>query len=129
MGPTLIQKKGVSFGQFRSGEQTVIQRQVAEFLREQGRQWNSRILSALAVRVANDPFAKVKKMIKDLLVRLMEEANEEAEHKGWCDTELSTNEQTRKEKTEAVETLHAEIDQLEASLAKLSEEISDLTKA
>ena len=48
---------------------------------------------------------------------------------GWCDTELSTNEQTRKEKTEAVETLHAEIDQLEASIAKLTEDISDLTKA
>merc|ERR1719399_1389514 len=57
-------------------------------------------------------------MIKDLIVRLMEEANEEAEHKGWCDTELSTNEQTRKEKTEAVETLHAEIDQLDAAMAK-----------
>merc|ERR1719473_763683 len=73
--------------------------------------------------------AKVKKLIKDLLVRLMEEANEEAEHKGWCDTELSTNEQTRKEKTEAVETLHAEIDELEASIAKLTQEIADLTKA
>merc|ERR1712224_1190585 len=43
--------------------------------------------------------------------------------------ELSTNEQTRKEKTEAVETLHAEIDQLEASIAKLTEEIAELTKA
>jgi cell division septum initiation protein DivIVA len=72
---------------------------------------------------------KVKKMIKELIVRLMEEANEEAEHKGWCDTELSTNEHTRKEKTEAVETLHAEIDQLEASLAKLTEDIAELTKA
>merc|ERR1712019_293858 len=68
-------------------------------------------------------------MIKDLIVRLMEEANEEAEHKGWCDTELSTNEQTRKEKTEAVETLHAEIDELEASIAKLTEDIAELTKA
>merc|ERR1719261_2385340 len=68
-------------------------------------------------------------MIKDLIVRLMEEANEEAEHKGWCDTELSTNEQTRKEKTDAVETLHAEIDQLEASIAKLTEDINELTKA
>ena len=38
----------------------------------------------------------------------------QADHKGWCDTELSTNEQTRKEKTAAVETLHAEIDELEA---------------
>merc|ERR1712032_887417 len=52
-----------------------------------------------------------------------------AEHKGWCDTELSTNEQTRKEKTQAVEMLHAEIDQLEASIAKLTEDITDLTKA
>merc|ERR1719195_2039800 len=76
-----------------------------------------------------DPFKKVKKMIKDLLVRLMEEANEEAEHKGWCDTELSTNEQTRKEKTDAVETLHAEIDELEASIAKLGEDITELTQA
>merc|ERR1711966_125579 len=54
-------------------------------------------------------------------------ANEEAEHKGWCDTELSTNEQTRKEKTSAVETLHAEIDELTASIAKATQEISDLT--
>merc|ERR1719262_1514944 len=66
-------------------------------------------------------------MIKDLIVRLMEEANEEAEHKGWCDTELSTNEQTRKEKTAAVETLHAEIDELKASIAKLTQEVTDLT--
>merc|ERR1719333_722470 len=68
-------------------------------------------------------------MIKDLIVRLMEEANEEAEHKGWCDTELATNEQTRKEKTMAVETLHAEIDELEASISKLTEEIAELTQA
>merc|ERR1719510_1726225 len=66
-------------------------------------------------------------MIKDLLVRLMEEANDEAERHGWCNTELATNEKTRKEKTSAVESLHAEIDQLEASIAKLTEEIGDLT--
>merc|ERR1719221_1990529 len=63
-------------------------------------------------------------MIKDLLVRLMEEANEEAEHKGWCDTELAT-----KEKTNAVESLHAEIDELEASIDELKEEIVDLSGA
>merc|ERR1719390_259883 len=105
------------------------QQRVANYLHRQADTLGSRVLSALAMRVANDPFKKVKKMIKDLIVRLMEEANEEAEHKGWCDTELSTNEQTRKEKTEAVETLHAEIDELEASIAKLTEEITDLTKA
>merc|ERR1719329_1307675 len=59
----------------------------------------------------------------------MEEAAEEAEHKAWCDTELSSNEQTRKEKTAAVESLHAQKDELEASIAKLTEDIADLTQA
>merc|ERR1719316_1987111 len=68
-------------------------------------------------------------MIKDLITKLLEEANEEAEHKGWCDTELSTNEQTRNEKTTAVEALHAEIDELQASIAKLTNQITELTKA
>merc|ERR1712159_216546 len=115
--PQLIQKSS-SLAQLRSVAANPNQMRVAAYLKEQGSRINSRVLSALSMRVAEDPFKKVKKMIKDLIVKLMEEANEEAEHKGWCDTELSTNEQTRKEKTEAVETLHAEIDELEASIAK-----------
>merc|ERR1712216_835282 len=87
---------------------------------------NSRILASLAVRVGNDPFKKVRKMIRDLIQRLQEEAAEEAEHKGWCDNELASNEQTRKEKTEQVEMLHAEIDELEADIAKLTNEITEL---
>merc|ERR1719353_2762765 len=125
--PSFVQKSSVSFLQLSVGSKNPNQARVAQFLREKGSAINSRVLSALAVRVAEDPFVKVKKMIKDLIVRLMEEANEEAEHKGWCDTELSTNEQTRKEKTAAVETLHAEIDELSASIAKLTQEITDLT--
>merc|ERR1719207_264 len=126
--PTLLQSKSASLAQLRADSRSPTQERVAQYLQDQARHLNSRVLSALAVRVADDPFKKVKKMIKDLIVRLMEEANEEAEHKGWCDTELSTNEQTRKEKTQAVETLTAEIDQLQASIAKLTEDLSELTK-
>jgi len=126
--PAMIQKK-TSLAQLRSGSATKSQEQVAKFLKAQAEKLNSRVLAAMAQHVSEDPFKKVKKMIKDLIVRLMEEANEEAEHKGWCDTELSTNEQTRKEKTQAVETLHAEIDQLQASIAKLTDDIGELTKA
>jgi hypothetical protein len=127
--PTLVQSERSSLAQLRADLNVQAQSRVAQYLRARAKELNSRLLSTLAVRVNDDPFKKVKKMIKDLIVRLMEEANEEAEHKGWCDTELSTNEQTRKEKTEAVETLHAEIDQLEASIAKLTEDIAELTKA
>jgi len=124
--PGLLQKS--AFAQLRTSTSSN-QARVAAFLQQRAQKVGSRVLSLLAERVESDPFSKVKKMIKDLITKLMEEANEEAEHKGWCDTELSTNEQTRKEKTEAVETLHAEIDELEASIAKLTEDITDLTQA
>jgi DNA repair exonuclease SbcCD ATPase subunit len=128
--PSLVQKPP-SFLQL-SARTTLasprVQRRLSNFLKQKAEEINSRVLSALAVHVSEDPFEKVKKMIKDLIVRLMEEANEEAEHKGWCDTELGTNEQTRKEKTNAVETLHSEIDELTATISKLGQEISDLSK-
>jgi len=125
--PSLLQTSK-SLAQLRASVHGSNQDRAADYLRQRAQALNSRVLSALAVKAGDDPFGKVKKMIKDLIVRLMEEANEEAEHKGWCDTELSTNEQTRKEKTDAVETLHAEIDQLEASIAKLTEDVNVLTK-
>merc|ERR1719247_1433226 len=65
-------------------------------------------------------------MIKDLIIRLMEEANQETEHKGWCDAELSVNKVTREKKTEAVNTLTAEAEQLTADIAKLTQEVADL---
>jgi len=122
--PGLVQvKKAVSFLQVSASSPT--QARVAEFLRQKGSQINSRVLSALAVRVAEDPFVKVKKMIKDLIVRLMEEANEEAEHKGWCDTELKTNTVTRNAKTAQVETLHSTIEELQAKLQKIAQDLQD----
>merc|ERR1719461_504192 len=125
----MLQKSSSALAQLGAKTNGRAQLRAGAYLNEQARRLNSRVLSALATRVADDPFVKVKKMIKDLLVRLMEEANEEAEHKGWCDTELATNEATRKEKTEAVEILHAQIDELQASIAKLTEDITEWTKA
>merc|ERR1719263_2669196 len=75
----------------------------------------------------SDPFKKVSKMIKDLIVKLMEEANEEAEHKGWCDAELSTNKQTRDSKTDEADALKAQCEQLTADIAKLQTDIGDLS--
>merc|ERR1719172_525308 len=127
--PTLLAVKASTMAQLRASEQSPAQARVAQYLQNQAKAINSRVLAALAVHVADDPFKKVKKMIRDLIQRLMEEANEEATHKGWCDTELSTNAQTRAEKMMAAETLTAEIDQLTASVAVLTEEIAEVTAA
>jgi len=125
--PYLLQR-GSSLAALRADQSSSAQAKAARFLRERASRLSSRVLNTLAQRVADDPFAKVKKMIKELLAKLMEEAGEEADHKQWCDGELATNEQTRKEKTDAIEVLHAEIDRLSASIAKLNEEMSSLQK-
>jgi len=68
-------------------------------------------------------------MIKDLIVKLMEEATSETEHKGFCDTELTTNKQTREKKTADVNELNSDIEDLTATIAELTQDIADLTAA
>jgi len=127
--PTLIQQKAMALTQLRSVMSNPAQYQVALFLSDRAKAINSRVLAMLAERAEKDPFKKVKKMIKDLIDKLMEEAAAEASHKGWCDQELATNAKTRKEKTDAVESLKAELDELKASISKLTEEITELSDA
>jgi len=127
--PQLLQKKSTSLAQLRSDSQNPNQKKVAAYLTRRANELNSRVLSAFALRVSADPFKKVKKMVKDLIVKLMEEANAEVEQKGYCDKELATNEHTRKEKTETVVMLTAEIDELTASIKALKGTIADLTGA
>jgi len=56
----------------------------------------------------------------------MEEANEEAEHKAFCDAEMGTNKQTRDKKTEQSESLKADIEEFTADIGKLASEITEL---
>jgi len=57
----------------------------------------------------------------------MEEANDEAEHKGWCDTELGTNKVTRDEKSALSAELSASIEQMVAQTQQLATDIADLS--
>jgi len=123
--PSLVQS-APSFVQVRSNSATAAQRSVAVFLRGRAAKLHSKLLSFVAVRAQDDPFKKVAKMIKDMIQKLMQEATEEAEHKGFCDTELTTNKQTRDAKTEESEELTAESEKLTADIKQLAEEIATL---
>merc|ERR1719217_1776587 len=68
-------------------------------------------------------------MIKDMIIKLTEEVTEEAEHKGFCDTELTTNKQTRDFKTEQSSELNAEIEKLTADIAQYASQIAELSAA
>jgi len=128
--PTLMQQnEGTALAQLRSNEKSPLQARVAAFLASRADILHSKLLSLVAQKAEDDPFKKVKKMIKDLVYKLMEEAREEAEHKGWCDTELTTNKQTRDKKSADIESLKAEIEELTAEIAKLTEDIANLQAA
>merc|ERR1719327_353716 len=64
--------------------------------------------------------------MKDMILKLTEEANAEAEHKGFCDKEMGMNKQTRDKKTEQSDNLKADIEELTADVAKLASEIGQL---
>jgi len=126
-------REGVSFLQFQSpsGQQKAI-----AFLHAASQRLDSSILSAVAMQMTGDPFKKVKQLIKDLITKLKKQEEGEAGKKKWCDDELKTNGKTRKDKTSAVDTLNANIDQLggrlevlKKSLAELSGEIAEINKA
>jgi len=129
--PALLQlsnsRRGAVLAQLRGDPQSPTQGKLAVFLSERARALGSTLLLDVAQRVEADPFKKVKKMVKDLIVKLMEEATAEMEHKGWCDTELTTNKQTRDKKTEDVDSLSSDIEDLTATVAKLQQDASTLS--
>jgi len=129
--PQLLQirrTQGVALAQLRSqGQQSPLQARIAAFLAGRAASCNSKLLSLMAQRVATDPFDKVKKMIKDLISKLMEESTAETEHKGWCDAELGQNTITRASKTDEVSKLRAEVEDLTSTIAQLAQDVQDLT--
>merc|ERR1719453_2438770 len=99
--PQFIQLKSTktSMSMLRSSADSPLRKKLVSFLSQRAKETRSKLLAHLAQHAAaGGPFDKVKKMIKDMIVKLMEEATEESEHKGWCDTEMGTNKQTREDK-------------------------------
>jgi len=116
---------------------------VASLLRERGLSLKSQLLLRMASHAGADPLAKVKHLIQELIERLLQEAADEANQKGWCDREMGKAKKSREEKveliknfngrlaadevkreklTESVATLDAEITELESSLSTLEKE-------
>jgi len=124
---SLLQTKS-SLAQLRSTSSQDDKRQrLVEFLQGRAQKTGSKYLALMATRASEDPFAKIKTMIKDLIVKLMEEANAEADQHAYCQTELATNKQTREIKSEEVDELTAELESQNALLEKLTTEITKLS--
>jgi len=110
------------------GKSEGIHRRIREFLSEEGKRLKSKNLGLLAEKIAADPFAKVKKLIDDMITRLIEEANADAEKEGWCDTEMGKSKVTRNKLSEEIDGLDAAIEDGKATIMKLTQEMADLAK-
>merc|ERR1719162_535937 len=86
---------------------------VISLLKNQGYKLKSTLLTSLASQIQADPFAKVKKLIQDLIERLLQEAADEANQKGWCDKATSDAEQKRTYAVNEVAELNAQMAELD----------------
>merc|ERR1719159_791115 len=82
----------------------------------------------LGSAAGEDPFAKVKGLISEMIEQLLKEAEEDAAHKGYCDKEMSETKAKKEELTDEIEALTTKIDSMSANSAKLKEEVAILSK-
>jgi len=90
----------------------------------------SRVQSAIRLGTSSgeDPFAKVKELVSEMLVKLEKEAAEDATQKAFCDKEMKETKAKKTDKEAEVEKLSTKKEQKEAQSTKLKEEVATLQK-
>jgi len=81
-----------------------------------------------AMRTSDDPFAKVKGLIGEMIDRLQAEMDADATQKAFCDKEMSESNAKKDENDATLEKLNTKMDQATAHSAKLQDEIAVLQK-
>merc|ERR1719214_128233 len=112
--------------------------EAVKFVKNLARKFGSAALAQLANRMASaarlsaaagdDPFAKVKGLLSEMIERLLKEAEEDASHKAYCDKEMSETKAKKEELTAGIDKATTKIDQMTADSAKLKEEVAALSK-
>jgi len=107
---------------------------VVRFLRELAQNKHFPALAQLsmrmdaAIRTSDDPFAKVKSLIQDMIERLEKEAEADATEKAYCDKELAETKAKKDAKTTEIKKLSTKIDQMTSRSAQLKGEVAELEK-
>merc|ERR1719399_1514493 len=73
-----------------------------------------------------DPFAKIKGLIGDMITKLEKEAEEEATEKAYCDEQMAKTEAKKADLEDTIAKLTNKIDRNAARSASLKEEVVEL---
>lgn len=110
-----------------SSDSEGIRHKLKEFMEQRAKKLHSKNLELLVEKLAADPFAKVKKMIESMITRLLEEANSDADHEGFCDKEMGQSKITRTKLTEDIDGLEAAVEEGKSQILLLKQDNSKLT--
>merc|ERR1719502_362569 len=111
-----------------------VKQHVLDLLQSLAQKINDKQLSLLAQRIQSaamlgeDPFAKIKGLISEMIEKLEAEAAKEAAHKAFCDKEMSETKAKKEDKETELDDLSTKIDKATSKIAKLKEEIATLSK-
>lgn len=98
----------------------------AMLLRHLSHEYNSFGLMQVAVAAQDDPFVKVRGMIKDMISKLEEEAQKEATAEAKCKADKAKGEKSLKIKKAQYDKLLSRSDAANAKFTKLGEEVKEL---
>jgi len=80
----------------------------------------------MGARSGDDPFAKVKGLIKEMIERLLKEAADDANHKAFCDHEMAETKTKKEDLEDTISDLNTKIDKMNADINRLKEEVATL---
>jgi len=116
--PALLQQASAVKSKVRS--------QASKLLSDVAHKFNNPRLATLAVQVRLDAFTRVKKAIDDMIAQLLKEKEDEIKHKDFCVDEFNTNQLQTERKEREKEDLIAKIEDLEMTIKELTEAIETL---
>merc|ERR1740124_887362 len=110
--------------------------EVVTLVKNLAKKQHSTALAQLASRIAavakygasagEDPFAKIKGLITDMIAKLEKEAEADATEKAYCDEEMGKTEAKKSDLESIVAKLSSKIDRDAATSAKRKEEVKEL---
>merc|ERR1712157_619458 len=100
--------------------------QASKLLKSVADKLNSPRLATLAYKVRLDAFTRVKKAIDDMIAQLLKEKADEIKHKDFCVDEFNTNQLQTEKKEREKQDLIAKIEDLEMTIKALTEAIDTL---